>query len=997
MTSAFAQETPYNHPELKWESVETEHFAVHFHQGTERTAREVAGIAEEVYQPITEMYDYRPDGRVHFVIRDYDDYSNGASYYYDQKIEIWATPLDFELRGQHHWLYDVVTHEFTHMIQLGASRKGPRWLPGVYLQAIDYEPEKRPDVLYGYPNRIASWPIAGTVIPMWFAEGTAQYQALGVHHDWWDSHRDMLLRVAALEDRLLTPTEMDVFGKNTLGSEYVYNQGYALVRYIADHWGFDHLMRLSKAMRSPTAWDFSTACRRVLGVSEDELFKQWKVAITKDYCDLTATVRNYEYWGSDIIRDEGFGNLFPAVSPDGLKVVFISNKGKDYLSLGKPVVWDAAARTISETDCPANSRIAWSPDGRFWLYARQKGENKYGSHFNDLFLWDIARKREIRLTRDARLSYPAFSPDGKQIIAVRNGDGSHNLALVTLPDSIKGDDIADDVNWKMLTDFNDGQQIYSPAWSPDGSYIICSAALMDSRGSGRDLCLYVVARGEFVPYIASEFDERDPAFSPDGQWLYWSDDRTGIFNIYRMKFLGDGPHEPITNVIGGAFMTTVAPQGNLYYCLFTTMGYGIYADADVNPLDASNLTYMICGRERQPFGPRPQASSEKTAYSSPFTQLSVLPRIAWDYGKFKPGFYAYTGDILDKVTLFGGATVNGDGERDLFATAEYRMLYPTLFVEAYNFVRKNRQQFDDPFVIVGEHWIDSTAVPIYGTYAVKYRFNLAEYDVGARIPLKRGFTASLSVRAPAYKAALWFDDGGTFDYTYFKGSAYILRLDSDLRALSATSDIHPTGGWKGWLELAHEENRFLDSFRVDLDKGLLKEVYQPYNYIRFEADVDYYWKLFDGVTLNPRLIGGLLSDDAVDPFFHLYAGGLPGLRGYSFYSLGGSRKAVGRLSLRFPILGGIDRAWGPFYLDRIHGALFGETGDAWSGEFNSRSVKKDAGFELRTRMFSWYGFPTDIQFTGAYGFDRFRAPDDPSHTQYGRGWRWYFTLLFDFL
>jgi len=170
-----AQISPYNHPELKWLTIESKHAIVHFHEGGERTAREVAGIADLVYEPITSLYDYEPDGKINWIIRDHDDYSNGAAYYYDEKIEIWATPLDFELRGQHHWLYNVVTHEFTHMIQLGASRKGPRWMPQVYFQGFGYEPERRPDVLYGYPNAIASWPVIGTVIPMWFAEGTAQW------------------------------------------------------------------------------------------------------------------------------------------------------------------------------------------------------------------------------------------------------------------------------------------------------------------------------------------------------------------------------------------------------------------------------------------------------------------------------------------------------------------------------------------------------------------------------------------------------------------------------------------------------------------------------------------------------------------------------------------------------------------------------------------------------------------------------------------------------
>jgi hypothetical protein len=35
----------YPHPELNWKTIETQHFLVHFHDGTERTAQEVAKIA----------------------------------------------------------------------------------------------------------------------------------------------------------------------------------------------------------------------------------------------------------------------------------------------------------------------------------------------------------------------------------------------------------------------------------------------------------------------------------------------------------------------------------------------------------------------------------------------------------------------------------------------------------------------------------------------------------------------------------------------------------------------------------------------------------------------------------------------------------------------------------------------------------------------------------------------------------------------------------------
>ena len=42
LSSILSQEHWYNHPELKWKEIETDHFIICFHQGTERSAAEVA-------------------------------------------------------------------------------------------------------------------------------------------------------------------------------------------------------------------------------------------------------------------------------------------------------------------------------------------------------------------------------------------------------------------------------------------------------------------------------------------------------------------------------------------------------------------------------------------------------------------------------------------------------------------------------------------------------------------------------------------------------------------------------------------------------------------------------------------------------------------------------------------------------------------------------------------------------------------------------------------
>ena len=122
-----------NHPELDWQVLETRHFRILFHQGLEGAAAQAADIAETAYGPVTQLYRYEPDGKVRIILKDFDDYANGGAYYYLDVIEIWTTALDhdFDMRGTTSWLSNVITHEFVHIISLGAARKAPQRIPAL--------------------------------------------------------------------------------------------------------------------------------------------------------------------------------------------------------------------------------------------------------------------------------------------------------------------------------------------------------------------------------------------------------------------------------------------------------------------------------------------------------------------------------------------------------------------------------------------------------------------------------------------------------------------------------------------------------------------------------------------------------------------------------------------------------------------------------------------------------------------------------------------------
>jgi hypothetical protein len=143
-----------------------------------------------------------------------------------------------------------------------------------------------------------------------------------------------------------------------------------------------------------------------------------------------------------------------------------------------------------------------------------------------------------------------------------------------------------------------------------------------------------------------------------------------------------------------------------------------------------------------------------------------------------------------------------------------------------------------------------------------------------------------------------------------------------------------------------------------------------------------------------------LIDRPVDGFFHLYAGGLDGMKGYSFYSLGGTRKAIGRFSYNLPLWVDAAKTLGFVSLDKIYLQAFGDVGNAWIGDpgFSdwADDLKKDAGAGLKVQFYSFTTFPSALSLDAAYGFDDFQVADENGIHEYGQEWRFYFTLLFNF-
>lgn len=128
------------HPELKWQTLETEHFNIHFHQGIETIARKGAAVAEQAYEPIMSQLGLRDFGKTDIVFSAEDEIMNGFAMPSDQ-IFIWVSQNDVagHFSGSDKWLEMVVTHEFQHVAQFQAHRTWAGILGGVSIPLWWYE------------------------------------------------------------------------------------------------------------------------------------------------------------------------------------------------------------------------------------------------------------------------------------------------------------------------------------------------------------------------------------------------------------------------------------------------------------------------------------------------------------------------------------------------------------------------------------------------------------------------------------------------------------------------------------------------------------------------------------------------------------------------------------------------------------------------------------------------------------------------------------------
>jgi WD40 repeat protein len=964
-----------NHPELIWHTFESEHFVYHYHDGTEQTARMVMKVAEEMYPHVTDLYDYEPATKTQIVIQDTDDYANGGAYYFENKILLWASPLQFDLRGNHNWIRNVFTHEFSHIVSLGKAMKFPITFPAAYIQILDREKPYKDNIIMEYPKGIGAMPVANVVVPMWWAEGVAQYQFAESTGDLWDSHRDMLLRDRALHGTLFSWNEAAYFDKKGTGNESVYNTGYAFVRYLSHTYGPSVNRRIAETASSARYWSFNRVFRSVFEKNGREIYNAWRDTLTANYLRDTETIRRHEKKG-EILLQKGPAYFNASVSPDGKKTIVSAAENRDYL--GQTYLFRLTPDgQLEQLDKHSRIRgdMAWSPDSRYIYYVKQRLPNVYGSVYFDLAKYDLETDETEFITENSRVYSVAVSGDG-EIYVITVHDGSHNLARVSPDGTVE-----------PLTTFSYGEQVYDLDVSPNGKNLIFDMALLHGRNIySLDTQTYEIR--QIVP--SGNCDNRHPVFTRNGKSVIFSSDRTGIFNLYSRN-LETGEESLLTNVTGAAFYPECTPEGEILYTLFED---GIFKLARLTQTDVVNPDHAVYRPYTLPdnnYEPTQLPYFESKPYTSQFSRFFVMPYLMIDYNKPKLGFAAFQNEVLNKYNLYTSMGIAANKDMDIYARLDFNFLLPTFYLEGY---------------YVTYH-LDPQSERLYELTDLERDISFRLWEAIGGVEYRwMNHLFHLSLNHQQYSASITDYDKtrgilyDPFGYTYFKGTSIQSDWTLDFIVPDWHSDINPRRGFSTKLSAAYDINHYLQDFGISEEYSTLQEIYSRENTFRLELNSELFIPVSfpDRSALSVAVNSGWQENTEIDSFFHYYGGGRPGLKGYPFYSIEGTQKMVLTGMYRFPVIPDMHIGLEPFFFNRLYAGIYYQAGDAWRGGLGDLDIKQNVGIELRLGGHSFYAYPLAISLDAVYGLDSFSRLDEANGKMvtFGKEWRFYWSVLFNF-
>jgi len=555
---AMAQE-PYfgknkvQYKSFDWYFIQTENFDIYYYKGEYHLAEFAADVLEDAYLKVKKELRHDLTKRVPVILyKSPNDFqqTNVIPNLIEEGVggftESFKTRIVVPFTGSYEDYRHVLHHELTHAVTF--------------------------DMLYGdLVNSIFSRQYLFQ-LPLWFAEGYAEYSSRGG----WDIQADMVIRDATING-YLTPLEL-------AGGYLVYKEGQSAIGYIVEKYGEEKLSEILNKGRTQLSMD--KALKSAIGMDQKAFSEEWMKAQRKKYWPEIALRKEAREFAKQLTHhpeDGSYINEKPAFSPAGDRLAIFSDRS-DYTEIyiisaidGKVLKRLVKGERSGDLESLHSyvSGLSWSPDGKNLAFvSKSKGR--------DVLCLVRVRDRKIykklRFPLDAMRS-PSWSPDGEMIAFVGIKDGKTDLFMCHV----------DTQKLIKLTDDCYGDE--DPSFSPDGRFIAFSSDRpleLNADSSNYEyghynLYLLELQSRKIKNLTKGEGNNSSPTWSPDGKKICFVSDRNGIYNLY-VTDLDSSVVFPITNVLSGCFSPSWSKDGDkIAFSAFQKGGWDIFLIKEIKP------------------------------------------------------------------------------------------------------------------------------------------------------------------------------------------------------------------------------------------------------------------------------------------------------------------------------------------------------------------------------------------------------------------------------
>ncbi len=546
-----------------WYFIQTKHFNIYFSRKAKKTVEFLAKEAEDALGKIERDLHYKIDKRIIIILyNSHNEFqeTNTSDQFIGQGIggftESFKNRVVIPFEGSFAKFRHVIHHELVHAVM-------NEYIYGGSLQSM---------ISRGIKLQL----------PLWFNEGLAEFLSSG-----WETNSDQFIRDAIINEYL-----PDI---NNLSGYFAYRGGQSLFKYIADTYGRDKIAEFVSKIRG--SGSLSRGLKKTLNISLEDLNDHWKKALKKAYWPGIAQREDPSEFAKALTHAKksfGFYNTSPAISPEGDKIAFISDRDifldvyvmdADNPKNVKKIVESGQENDFEELNVLFPS-ISWAPDNvRIALAGKSNG-------FDNITIINTETDDYSELPFQMEgISSVSWSPDGKKIAFVGQNGIQSDIYIYDF-ETKKIVNLTDDI-------FSDSE----PSWSPD------SRKIFFSSDRGKYLTAQDVPKNfDMFNYNFKQLDlysidistkkierltdwklssERNAQPSPDGKYIIFVSDRNGIFNLYKkrieltptdtVKSVAEIPAVPLTNSLNGIDQITIDKDANkLVFSSLFNRGYNLF-------------------------------------------------------------------------------------------------------------------------------------------------------------------------------------------------------------------------------------------------------------------------------------------------------------------------------------------------------------------------------------------------------------------------------------